>query len=180
MEQGWIKFYREWLDNPIITKDTEHLATWIYLLSNANHTKTETIFNGEKIVINAGQLITSCKEIYESLKIERNKMDRIIKSFKNEELIEQQTRNHKTLITLPLWGFYQGINEEPNKELMRNKQGTKQETENEKEKSSKREKDKEKEINKNEKNERIYIPPLYPPIRGKGTRGLFSPYGKRP
>ena len=33
-EKGWIKFYREWLDNPIITKDSEHLAVWTYLFVN--------------------------------------------------------------------------------------------------------------------------------------------------
>ena len=114
MEQGWIKFYREWLDNPIITKDSEHLAVWIYLNCQATHNEKEVIFNGKKITLRKGQMIISCKEIYEQLKIERNKMDRIIKLFKNEELIEQQTSNHKSLITLPLWDFYQGFNEEQN------------------------------------------------------------------
>ena len=156
-QQGWVKFYREWLDNPIITKDSEHMAVWIYLNCSATHIEKDVIFNGKKITLRRGQMIVSCKEIYEKLKIERNKMDRIIKLFKNEELIEQQTRNHKSLITLSQWDFYQGFNEEQNEELIRNQRGTKQETENEKEKRSKREKDKEKEINKNEKNERISI-----------------------
>jgi hypothetical protein len=153
-QQGWVKFYREWLDNPIITKDSEHLAVWTYLLLNATHNEKDVIFNGKKIKLRKGQMIISCKEIYEQLKIERNKMDRIIKLFKNEELIEQQTSNHKSLITLARWDFYQGFNEEQNEEPIRNQRGTNQETENEKEKRSKREKDKEKEKNKNEKNER--------------------------
>ena len=157
MEQGWVKFYREWLDNPIITKDSEHLAVWIYLLANANHKSTEIYFNGKKITLLAGQLIVSCKKIYEELKIERNKLDRIIKLFKSEELIEQQTNNHKTLITLVQWDFYQGKNEEQNEEPMRNQRGTEQETEKEKEKSSKREKVKEKEINKKERMEEVCV-----------------------
>jgi hypothetical protein len=153
-QQGWVKFYREWLDNPIITKDSEHLAVWIYLNCSATHIEKDVIFNGKKITLRRGQMIVSCKEIYEKLKIERNKMDRIIKLFKNEELIEQQTSNHKSLITLARWDFYQGFNEEQNEEPIRNQRGANQETENEKEKRSKREKDKEKEKNKNEKNER--------------------------
>ena len=174
MEQGWVKFYREWLDNPIITKDSEHLAVWTYLNCSATHIEKDVIFNGKKITLRRGQMIVSCKEIYEKLKIERNKMDRIIKLFKNEELIEQQTRNHKSLITLAQWDFYQGFNEEQNEELIRNQRGTKQETENEKEKRSKREKDKEKEINKNEKNERIYIPPYIPPLGEMDGNAPFS------
>ena len=37
MEQGWVKFYREWLDNPYIAKDGEYLAIWTYLMLNATH-----------------------------------------------------------------------------------------------------------------------------------------------
>lgn len=152
MKQGYIKFYREWLDNPIISRDSDYLAVWLYLLTNALHTSTEIYFNGKKTMLLEGQLIVSCREIYEGLKIERNKLDRILKSFKNEELIEQQTNNHKTLITLNMWDFYQGKNKEQDEEPMRNQRGTNQETEKEKEKSSKREKEKEKEVYKNEKN----------------------------
>ena len=32
MEQGWVKFYRGWLDNPYISKDGEHMAIWMYLM----------------------------------------------------------------------------------------------------------------------------------------------------
>ena len=122
-QQGWVKFYREWLDNPIITKDSEHLAVWIYLNCSATHIEKDVIFNGKKITLRRGQMIVSCKEIYEKLKIERNKMDRIIKLFKNEELIEQQTRNQR------------GTNEEPSK----------------KQKTKKRKEAKEKKIKKKKK-----------------------------
>ena len=171
MEQGWVKFYRGWLDNPIITKDTEYLAVWLYLLTNATHTEKEAIFNGKKITVLRGQLIVSCKEIYEQLKIERNKLNRILKHLKNEQLIEQQTNNHKTLITLARWDFYQGINEEQNEQPMSNQRATEQDRENEKEKRSKREKEKEKEINKNEKREEVCV------YKGN-THGDLLPLGK--
>ena len=121
MTQGWIKFHREYLDNPTITKDAEHLAVWVYLLTKARFNKKEVYFSGEKIEISAGQLHITCKEIYEYLKIDRNKLTRILKSFKNEHLIEQQTNNHKTLITLARWAFYQGINEQPSEQQMSNR-----------------------------------------------------------
>ena len=127
------------------------MAVWIYLNCSATHIEKDVIFNGKKIKLRKGQMIISCKEIYEQLKIERNKMDRIIKLFKNEELIEQQTRNHKSLITLARWDFYQGFNEEQNEELIRNKRGTKQETENEKENATVNDENTTKELNDDKK-----------------------------
>ena len=30
--EGWIKLHRKMLDNPIVCKDSDYLAVWIYLL----------------------------------------------------------------------------------------------------------------------------------------------------
>ena len=62
-EKGWIKFYREWLDNPIITKDSEHLAVWTYLFVKAIHTEKDSIFRGKQITLKAGQLLALQKDI---------------------------------------------------------------------------------------------------------------------
>lgn len=110
-DKGWVKFYREWLENPTITKDSKHLFTWCYLLVKATPVERYDYFNGKKILLRRGQLISSRKDIYKFLKIERNKLDRILKLFETEKLIELQTTNHKTLITLVDWDFYQGTDE---------------------------------------------------------------------
>ena len=157
MEQGWVKFYREWMSNIAITKDNDHLAVWIYLLTNTTYTEKEDYFNAKKITLKAGQLLCMQKDICNNLKLEPTKLRRILKLFKSAELIDYQTDNHKTLITLVVWDFSQSSFAEQNADLTPNQCRSNQETENEKEKSSKREKDKEKEINKNEKNERISI-----------------------
>ena len=153
-QQGWVKFHREWLDNPIITKDSEHLAVWIYLNCSATHTEMECIFNNEKITLKAGQMILKQCDMAEYLKIDRFKVLRIFKCFENAHLITHITDKRKTLITLEPWAVYQGLNTQPNALPLHVQCTSEQETENEKEKRSKREKDKEKEINKNEKNER--------------------------
>lgn len=97
MEQGWIKLHRKILDNPIIFKDNDHLAVWIYLLLHATHKKMDAIFNGERITLEEGQLITGRKIIAEKLKISEAKVQRILKTFKSEHQIEQQTRYKKPL-----------------------------------------------------------------------------------
>lgn len=154
MTQGWIKFHREWLNDTTITKDAEHLAVWVFLISNASYSKQEARFNGEKIILNEGQLLINHKDIYNALQLEPSKLKRIFKLFKNDLLIDYQTDKHKTLITLTRWSFFQVVNDYQNDYQMTINQLSKQETEKEKEKRSKREKEKEKELYKELKNSR--------------------------
>ena len=156
-QQGWIKFYREWLDNPVIMKDSEHLAVWIYLNCSAIHTEMECIFNNEKITLKVGQMILKQCDMAEYLKIDRFKVIRILKNFENARLITHITDKRKTLITLEHLAVYQGLNTQPNALPLHVQCTSEQETENEKEKRSKREKDKEKEINKNERMKEVCV-----------------------
>ena len=57
--QGFIKFYRSYLENPIITKDAQHLAVWVYILASVCFEKTETLFGG-KITLMPGQALMPC------------------------------------------------------------------------------------------------------------------------
>ena len=156
-EKGWIKFYREWLDNPIITKDSEHLAVWTYLHCYATHNETECIFKGEVKKLKAGQMLLKQCDMANSLKIDRFKVMRILKCFENAHLISHTTDKRQTLITLEDWAIYQCLNTQPNAHPLHIQCTSEQETENEKEKRSKREKDKEKEINKNERMEEVCV-----------------------
>lgn len=48
---GWIKLHRKLLDNPVVTKDSDHLAVWIYLLLNATHREVDVLFGGKRITL---------------------------------------------------------------------------------------------------------------------------------
>jgi hypothetical protein len=147
-QQGWVKFYREWLDNPIIIKDKDYFAVWCYLMLSAAHTEKRVQFGNEVITLKAGQLITSFRDIEKKLDIDKSKITRIFTWLKNETLIDTVSNHLKTLVTISVWDASQNQSETVNDTLSRHYQDTKQETENEKEKSSKREKEKEKEIYK--------------------------------
>ena len=105
--EGWIKLHRKLLDNPVTMKDTDHLAVWIYLLLNASHNEHPALFKGEKIILKPGQLITGRKTIALALHIDESKVERILKSLKSEQQIEQQTTNKNRLISITNWEFYQ-------------------------------------------------------------------------
>lgn len=107
MELGYVRLYRKILDNPIIWKDSDHVAIWIYLLLNATHKEISVIFKGEKTILRPGQLIVGSKAIAEDLNINYVKVHRVLNDFKVEKQIEKQASNKNSLITILNWEKYQ-------------------------------------------------------------------------
>jgi uncharacterized phage protein (TIGR02220 family) len=107
MNNGWIKLHRKTLDNPIICKDADHLAVWTYLLLNATHKECDVLFEGKRIKLNPGQLITGRKKIAEKFRIHESKVQRILKLLESEHQIKQRTSSRNRLITINNWHFYQ-------------------------------------------------------------------------
>lgn len=98
--KGWIKVYRGWLDNPVLWADSDHIAIWMYLLKMAQYTEQPGFFKGEPITIKPGQLITGRKAISTATKCNESKIYRVLKKFENAQLIEQQTSNKCSLISI--------------------------------------------------------------------------------
>lgn len=110
--EGWIKIHRKLLDNPIVCKDADYLAIWVYLLLKANHEPLPVIFRGEKIILKPGQLITGRIKIASELSITENKVRHVLNCFKNDQQINQQTSNRNSLITILNWELYQKNNQQ--------------------------------------------------------------------
>ena len=104
---GYVKLYRCLLDNPIVCKDAEHFAVWCYLLLKATHKEYDAVFKGERITLKRGQLITGRKKISSKLSVSESKVQRILKSFENEQQIEQQMDSRNRLISIVKWELYQ-------------------------------------------------------------------------
>lgn len=105
--EGWISTYRKILENPIVCKDSDYFAVWMYLLLNATHKESPAIFNKKKIILKKGQLITGRKTIAEKFDISESKVQRILKTFEIEQQIEQQTCSQNRLISIINWNEYQ-------------------------------------------------------------------------
>lgn len=123
MDSGWIKSYRKTLDNPIICKDSDHVAIWMYLLWSATHKPVNALFGGKRITLNPGQLITGRKSISKQFNIKESKVQRVLKTFESEQQIEQQTSNRNRLISILNWGEYQS-SEQPIEQQVNNKRTT--------------------------------------------------------
>lgn len=105
--KGYIKLYRKILDNPIVCKDAEHLAIWIWLLCHATHSDKEITYGGKRMTLKPGQLRVSRKTIADDLHISESKVQRVLKLFENEQQIEQQTNFHDRVISICSWSEYQ-------------------------------------------------------------------------
>ena len=121
---GYVKLYRKILNNPIVWKDSDHLAIWCYLLLNATHRGINTLFKGERIILEPGQLITGILSIAEKLKIDKMKVQRTLKEFESDKQIEQQTSNKNRLITILNWEEYQNNDKQNDKQLINNRETT--------------------------------------------------------
>lgn len=110
--EGWICAYRQMLYNPVICKDSDYFAVWMYLLLNATHKEISVMFKGKKIILYPGQLITGRKIIAQKFRISESKVQRILKTFETEHQIEQQTSNENRLITIINWNEYQTIEQQ--------------------------------------------------------------------
>lgn len=121
---GWVKIHRRMLENPVCCKDTEYLAVWIFLLLNAAHTETPFLFNGKKIMLQAGQLVTCKPTIAQKLGISESKIFRILTLFESEQQIEQQITRHGRLITLLSWAEYQEDERQTERQLNDNRTTT--------------------------------------------------------
>lgn len=116
-KNGWIKVHRKMLDNPVVFKDPDHLAVWMYLLLEATHQDYPKMFGGKKVVLKPGQLITGRKVISEKTGVEESKVKRILKLFKSEHQIDQQAERYGSLISILSWNEYQNCDQQTDQQV---------------------------------------------------------------
>ena len=100
MTKGYVKFYREWFDHPVINKDNDHWMVWCYLWMNATHAQIPMVFAGEMITLQPRQLITGRYVISERCHVQESKVRRILSEFEKFHLIDRQRSNKNSLITI--------------------------------------------------------------------------------
>ncbi len=118
---GWIKLHRKLLDNPIFDKP-ELLQLFIYCLLKANHEPQNIIFNGQEIEILAGQFITGRAVMAKDLGQKPITTYKRLKILKNIEILNIESNNRFTLVTVVNYGMYQS--EEIKRNSKSNNKGT--------------------------------------------------------
>jgi hypothetical protein len=122
-DAGWIKLHRKLLKNPVVMKDGDHLAVWVYLLLKASRVVHDSIFDGKTVQLKPGQLIIGRRVISADTRIHESKVQRILKCFESEHLFKQQTCSKSRLISILKWKEYQ-ISEQVSEQQMNNNRTT--------------------------------------------------------
>ncbi len=115
MHRGYIKIWRK-IEDSFLMNDPDAIWLWIRLLLKANHKPTEFMFNSKIMTLNRGQVLTGRKSLVDKHKISESKVYRLLKTFENEHLIEQQKTNLYSIITIVCYDQYQSseqLSEQP-------------------------------------------------------------------
>lgn len=154
---GYIKLHRQTLENPVVCKDGDHLAIWVYLLMKATHKELPHIFKGEKITLEPGQFTTARNLIANDLHISESKVQRVLKCFEIEQQIEQRMSNEKRLITVLNWRKYQESEQPSEQQVNSDRTASEQPVNIQQECKNK----------KNDKNDKkyIFVPPTHDEVK---------------
>jgi len=123
IKEGWIAVHRSMRKNPRYKKNSAWVHVWLELLLLATHSQKETIFKGEKITLNPGQLLTGRKAISANTGVSESCVERMLKTLENEQQIKQETSNINRLITILNWNTYQ-LNGQQNGQRANNQRTT--------------------------------------------------------
>lgn len=97
------------LDNPI-SRNPGWLSVWVHLLLFANYEEKHSfIWNGKKVDIKPGQLISGRKQLSEATGVPESTVERVLSYLENEHQIEQQKTTKYRLITILKWKEYQNM-----------------------------------------------------------------------
>ena len=120
---GWLKLWRNVLQNPLIMKDSEYFMLWHMLLCLAKFEPTPSMLGGKPIMLKPGQLTTGRKQLAVNSGISESKVERVLNAFENAHQIEQRKTSKNRLITIVNWNKYQ-IDEQPFEQQVNNERTT--------------------------------------------------------
>lgn len=111
---GWIKIHRKLQDCWIwqIDKPFDERSAWIDLLMSANHDDVKIPFNGELVLVERGQLITSIRKLSVKWKWNKDKVLKFLRLLESDGMITRNSDKYRTLVTIENYSIYQARKDE--------------------------------------------------------------------
>ena len=114
--EGWIKLYRKIQECDFLWNSSDEpfdkRSAWIDLLLLANHRDKRIVFRGNAITVRIGQRITSLRVLSDRWHWGINRTSKFLDMLEEEQMIERESDNHKTLITIVNYEKYQAFSGE--------------------------------------------------------------------
>ena len=112
--EGWIKTYRELIDHWIWQND-KYLKGWLWFLFHANHSECKILIGSEFIEIKRGEFITSISKICKATGMTMQVTRTFLNLLEKDKMINKQTTNKLTKISICKYEYYQGEQQINNK-----------------------------------------------------------------
>lgn len=110
MKENWIKLHRKLTDSAVFS-DANCLKAWIYILCNVAYRDHDTIYRGDVVHLQAGQMITGRKILANELNVSEKQAYKLLKTLEKLGNIAIKADNRFSLVTVVNWGFYQSDDE---------------------------------------------------------------------
>jgi len=104
---GWIKLYRQILDNPVFLKP-ELYQLFSYCILRANHSETKIIWNGKEETLEKGCFITGRKTLAEDTGQNESSIYKRLKVLEKLNMITVKSNNKFSVVKVLNYGVYQG------------------------------------------------------------------------
>jgi len=105
-------------DNPSLKGRMNHLVVWMWILDHVMWEDGKQVrFDGKIIKLLPGQMTCGCLRIAEDTGCAASTVSRVLNDFVSERLLERQTDNKCSLITVVNWMSYQGDERQDEKQV---------------------------------------------------------------
>lgn len=107
MSEGWIALHRGWRDNPIFRGEYSRADAWIWMVESACWKPTRHDIKGKTVVLQRGQLCASRERMAKEWGWSPSAVERFLTRLKTEQMIERETGQGKSVITICNYAKYQ-------------------------------------------------------------------------
>lgn len=104
--EGWVKLHRKLLESPVFQNE-KLLKVFVWCLLKASHTEHTELIGLQKVSLHPGQFVYGRHKAAEELKIKESTLYKYIIWLKNEEILNIQSNNKFSVITVVNWDIYQ-------------------------------------------------------------------------
>lgn len=109
---GFVAAYREVVDHPLFTGNSERLGAWMWLVMKAAWKPTPYDISGKIVTIERGQVCVSRSQLSKAWGMSPSGVERFLTRLKTEQMIEQATGQGRSIITICNYAKYQDISDE--------------------------------------------------------------------
>lgn len=107
MSDGFFLMHRGWRDNPVFKGEYSRADAWVWLIENACWKATRHDIRGKTVKLERGQLCASREMLAEVWGWSSSAVERFLTRLKTEQMIERETGQGKSVITICNYAKYQ-------------------------------------------------------------------------